>query len=305
MTYKSISMEKCIKLFDTYLQYERDLSASYRYSCRQIARLFLHFRFADKPICPVLLKPQNITSFVLSYASKSSPRRTQGMVSVLRAFLRFLTLHFGTHDFTGLIPAVAVWSKDQIPSYLSKSEVLKLHNYFDKKTLKGLQDYTIVRLLYSLGLRASEVANLTLDDFHWVTGELSIHGKGSKLSKMPLSQGLGDDLVNYLRQRPSCNTPNFFVSTRLNALNGHSIGKMVSEALKNLGLRRKKGMAAHSLRHSLATHLLQKGASLQQICEVLRHQSIDSTQIYAKVDFKRLRSLAQAWPKSWNPGGSK
>jgi site-specific recombinase XerD len=227
------------------------------------------------------------------------------MVSALRTFLRFLIVQYGVVDFTGLIPAVAVWSQDQIPSYLSESEVLKLLNHCDKRTQKGLQDFTMLRLLYSLGLRASEVAKLTLDDIHWQTGELTIQGKGSKLSTMPLSQDLGDDLVNYLYQRPACDSPSLFVSPTLKPITSNSISKMVAKRLKNIGLYRKKGMSAHSLRHSLATHLLQKGATLQQISEVLRHQNTDTTQIYAKVDFNRLRSLAQPWPKIWNPGGTK
>ena len=227
------------------------------------------------------------------------------MASVIRSFLRFLTLQYGVIDLTGLIPAVAVWSQDQVPTYLTQSEIKKLLSHVDKTTQKGLQDYTILRLLYSLGLRASEVANLTLDDIHWGSGELSIHGKGSKLSKMPLSQVLGDDLVNYLRHgRPLCNSVSLFVSGSLKAMSSNNISKRVSGALKSAGLYRKKGMSAHLLRHSLATHLLQKGATIQQISEVLRHQSIDTTQIYAKVDFKRLRSLAPPWPKTWNSGGA-
>jgi integrase/recombinase XerD len=302
---KTISIDKCIKAFDTYLHNERSLTALYRKFCCCIAKLFLQSRFGNLTVCVSLLKPHDITSFVLSYANEGSPKRTQRMASVIRSFLRFLTLQYGVIDFTGLIPAVAVWSQDRVPTYLTHAEIKKLLNHVDKTTQKGLQDFTILRLLYSLGLRASEVANLTLDDIHWSTGELCLHGKGSKLSKMPLSQDLGDDLVNYLRHgRPLCNLVSLFVSGSMKAMTSGNISKRVSGALKNAGLYRSKGMSAHLLRHSLATHLLQKGATIQQISEVLRHQNIDTTQIYAKVDFKRLRSLAPPWPKSWNSGGA-
>jgi site-specific recombinase XerD len=302
---KTTSIDECIKAFDTYLHDERELTDSYRQLCCRIVKLFLQSRYGNLPVCVSLLKPHDIISFVLSYSKKESPKRTQGMASVMRSFLRFLTLQYGAIDFTGLIPAVAVWSQGQIPVYLTEPEIKKLLNHCDRTTQKGLQDHIILRLLYSLGLRVSEVANLTLDDFHWDTGELSIHGKGSRLSKMPLSQDLGDDLVNYLRQgRPLCDSIKFFISSKLKALTGNAISKMVSGALKKAGLYHKKGMAAHVLRHSLATHLLQKGATMQQISEVLRHQSLDSTQIYAKVDFKRLKSIAPPWPKAWNPGGA-
>jgi site-specific recombinase XerD len=302
---KTVSIDKCIKAFDSYMHYERGLTTSYRYYCCRIARLFLELQHKNLQVCICLLKPYDVTSFVLSYANNGSPKRTQKMTSAIRSFFRFLTLQYGAIDFTGLVPSTAVWSQDRIPTFLTEAEIKKLLNHCDRTTPKGLRDYTILRLLYSLGLRASEVAYLTLDDFHWNTGELSIHGKGSRLSRMPLSQDLGDDLVDYLRQaRPICDSISLFVSSILKALSGKAISNMVSRAFKKAGLYHKKGMAAHVLRHSLATHLLQKGATMQQISEVLRHRSIDNTQIYAKVDFKRLKSLAPPWPKAWNPGGS-
>jgi integrase/recombinase XerD len=302
---KTISIDKCIKAFDNYMCFERDLSVSYRYFCCRIARLFLQSRYGSLPVCISLLKPHDITSFILSYSNKESPKRTQRMTSAIRSLLRFLTLQYGAINLTSLVPAVAVWSHDQIPSYLTEPEVKKLLGHCDRTTQKGLKDYTILRLLYSLGLRASEVASLTLDDINWDTGELIIHGKGHKLSKMPLSQDLGDELVNYLRQgRPHCDSICFFVSSRLKAMTGNIISRIVSKALKDVGLHRKKGMGAHLLRHSLATHLLKKGATMQQISEILRHRSLDTTQIYAKVDFNRLRSLAQPWLQNWNSRGS-
>lgn len=298
---KTVSISKCIKAFDSYLHYERDLSVSYRVFCCHIAQLFLQSRYGNLSIRISLLRPYDVTLFVLSYSNKESPRRTQRMASALRSFLRFLTLQYNAIDLTSLVPAVAVWSQDQIPAYLTKIEIQKLLNSFDISTKKGLKEYTILKLLYSLGLRASEVANLTLEDIHWNTGELIIHGKGPRLSKMPLLQSLGDDLIHYLHHgRPACDSSSLFVSSAMKAMTGNMISKIVSKALKNAGLYHKKGMAAHSLRHSFATHLLQKGATMQQISEVLRHRRIDSAQIYAKVDFERLRSIAPAWPINWN-----
>lgn len=302
---KTISIVKCIKMFDTYLHDERGLTASYSHFCCRIAKLFLESKYRNLPVCFSLLQPRDIISFVSSYSNKDSPKRTKKMASAIRVFLRFLTLQYGVIDFTGLIPAVAVWSQEQIPVYLTEAEVRKLLNQYDRMTQGGLRNYTILRLLYSLGLRASEVANLTLEDFLWKTGELNIHGKGSRLSRMPLSQDLGDDLVNYLRHgRPICDSISFFVSKSFKSLTSNAISSFVSKALKKVGLYRKKGIAAHVLRHSLATHLLQKGATMQQISEVLHHRTIDNTQIYAKVDFKRLKLLALPWPKTWDQGDS-
>lgn len=301
---KIVSIEKCIKMFDDYLHYERGLSPSYRYRCCRIAQLFLKSQYGNRPVRFSLLKPHAIPSFILSYSKKNSPQSTRIMTSSLRSFLRFLTFQYAVPNFISLIPAIGVWAHDKIPNYLSKSEIKKLLNTFNKKTQDGLRNYTILKILYSLGLRASEAANLTLDDINWNNGELCIRGKGLRLSKMPLSQGLGDELVNYLLNgRPLCDLNIFFVSTQLKAMTRQSISTIVSQALKNAGLYHKKGIGAHVLRHSLATHLLQCGATMQQISEVLRHRSIDTTQIYAKVDFKRLKSLAPPWPQAWNSGG--
>lgn len=141
---KTVSIDECIKAFDTYLHDERDLSATYRYLCCRIAKLFLRSRYKSLPVCVSLLKPQDITSFVLSYSNGKPPKQTQGMTSILRSFLRFLTLQYGAIDFTSLIPAVAVWSQDHIPAYLTKAEIKKLLGHCDKTIRKGLQDYTIL-----------------------------------------------------------------------------------------------------------------------------------------------------------------
>ena len=207
-------------------------------------------------------------------------------------------------DLSTIVFPVAIWKLDRIPEFLSRQEVAALLKHCDKGTPVGLRDYTILRLILRLGLRASEVANLTLDDFDWINSELIIKGKGSKISRLPLMQNLGDELVAYLRKgRPSCSLRNVFISDQapFQELKGPSITKIVETALKRAGL--KKRAKAHLLRHTLATMLLNKGASLQEIGGILRHESINTTAIYAKADFKRLYSLALPWPGNLRFGG--
>ena len=154
-------------------------------------------------------------------------------------------------------------------------------------------------------MRACEIANLTLEDFDWVNGELIVKGKGSRINRMPLTQDLGDDLVAYLiNGRPRCSSRILFISAYppYHGLLPRAISQIVARAFKRASLN-KKGKA-HLFRHSLATHLLNKGATLQQVGDVLRHQSINTTAIYAKVDFNRLRQLTQAWPGNLNFGGT-
>jgi site-specific recombinase XerD len=198
-----------------------------------------------------------------------------------------------------------VWRQASIPEFLTEEEIIKLLESCNKSTPIGLQDYTILSLMLTLGLRAFEVSGLTLEDFDWDRGVVTIYGKGPKISTLPLTQSLGDILVTYLlKGRPYCLLRNFFVSIEepFCALTAVEISNIIGAALKQAGLR-KKGKA-RLLRHTLATSLLNKGASLQEIGEILRHQSINTTQIYAKVDFNRLHSLALPWPKKWRFGGS-
>lgn len=304
--HKEPELDYYITLFDDYLKNQKGLSTRYRDYVCNIARLFLRYRFGSRVIQPDHIKLNDITSFIYQYARNESPYRTRNMASAFRSFLRFLKFKDIVNvDFSTIIPAVAVWKMDRIPSFLSGQEVKTLLKCCDQNTLIGLRDYTILRVLLDLGLRAFEVANLTLDDFDWSSGEILIKGKGSKISRLPLAQDLGDVLIAYLLQgRPSCLSRNFFISTRqpFIGLRSQSISNIVGEALERASLK-KKGKA-HLLRHTLAIKLINKGASLQEIGEVLRHQSIDTTAIYAKVDFNKLRSLALPWPGNLHFGGT-
>jgi integrase/recombinase XerD len=222
----------------------------------------------------------------------------------LRTLLKFLCLkNFISSDLSAAIPRIAVWRLDGIPDYLTKKELKTILNHCDRKTLKGLRDYTIIRILSSLGLRAFEVAQLTLEDIDWENGEITIKGKGLRISRLPLMQDIGEDIVAYLMHgRPSCASRSLFLSVvqPFDGLKSRTISTIVGHAFRRANIH-KKGKA-HLLRHSLARFLLNAGASLQEVGDILRHKSINTTAIYAKVDFNRLKSLALPWPNI-NLGG--
>ena len=155
-------------------------------------------------------------------------------------------------------------------------------------------------LLARLGLRASEVVALRLDDIDWAAGTFIVRSKGPRQEVMPLLDDVGQALADYLGDgRPKCESRHVFV--RLCApyrgfKDASSLCDVVKRALTRAGIDAPfKG--AHLLRHSLATHLLASGASLAEIGELLRHERLETTQIYAKLDFGALRSLAQPWPE--------
>jgi site-specific recombinase XerD len=148
-------------------------------------------------------------------------------------------------------------------------------------------------------MRAGEVVALTLDDLDWERGEILVRGKGQRLGRLPLPTDVGAALVDYLRHvRPRCSTRPVFIRMRapLRGLVGPTaIDCVVRRALKRAGLNPEfKG--AHLLRHSLATDLLRRGASLTEIGQLLRHNQPTTTQIYAKVDIAALRSIGLPWP---------
>lgn len=294
-----------IGLYDDYLEKQKGLSPRHRRHLCRIARLFFNTCFGSKSINPQLILPNDVKHFVYQYANHVSPITAQNVTSALRSLLRFLKFkNLIARDFSAAIPPIARWKGDRTPAYLSDHEVVSLLQHCDKATALGLMDYTIICLILGLGLRASEVAQLTLDDIDWHNAEIIVRGKGLTNSRLPLTQELGGDLVLYLRKgRHSTLSRFFFISLQppYEGLKSISITKIIGKAFKRAGLKRTG--KAHLLRHTFATRLLGNGASLQEIGRLLRHKKIDTTAIYAKVDFNRLRSLALPWPGDLNFGG--
>jgi integrase len=150
-------------------------------------------------------------------------------------------------------------------------------------------------LLARLGLRAGEVAAITLDDIDWRAGMLLVHGKGGREDALLLPVDVGEAIVSYLRRRPRCECRALFlrVTAPLQGLNRCTVAWVVRAACDRAGLPR---VGAHRLRHTAATQMLHAGASLPEIGQVLRHREQKTTAIYAKVDHAALRPLARPWP---------
>jgi integrase len=162
----------------------------------------------------------------------------------------------------------------------------------DRRTLTGKRDYAILLLLARLGLRQGEVCALRLDDLDWERGEVTIHGKGGKRAQLPIPADVGHALSAYLCRRRGTSRHVFSrVRAPYRAL--QMIGAVVFGASQRAGV---DSVWPHLLRHTAATEMLGRGASLAEIAQVLRHASTQTTAIYAKVDRRALRALAQPWP---------
>lgn len=286
--------------YATYLREERALARATLVSYLPLVDRFLADRFGDGPVLLDQIKADDVTRFVLRRAHAMSPRRAKLLVTTLRSFLRFLFLRGETEmDLTPSVPSVADWRLAKLPKFIPAEDVHRLLRACDRQSATGRRDYAVLLLLARLGLRAGEVAHMSLDDIDWEVGELIVRGKGRRHDRLPIPRDVGDALVEYLRRdRPSCASRCVFIRSkapRRGFAGPVAISTIVRRAIDRSGLQTPtKG--AHLLRHSLATDLLRRGASLDEIGELLRHRSPDTTVLYAKVDLDSLREMAQPWP---------
>jgi site-specific recombinase XerD len=282
--------------YKAYLARERGLASATIVNYTGIAWDFV----AAQRVSLDRLCPNDIHVFIRRCSHKFSRRRLQLIVTGLRSFLRYLQQR-GTisADLLGAVPTVANWRFADVPKTITPEQVERLVATCDPATVAGRRDRAILLLLARLGLRASEVVALCLDDIDWAAGTFIVRGKGPRREAMPLLDDVGQALADYLSDgRPVCASRRVFVrlcAPYCGLQNAASLCDIVKRALARAGIDAPfKG--AHLLRHSLATHLLASGASLAEIGELLRHERLETTQIYAKLDLGALRSLAQPWP---------
>lgn len=265
---------------------------------------FLSERFRNKRLNLSMLGATDVTGFVQRHAHRLSPGRAKLLVTALRSFFRYLR-HRGeiSLDLAACVPIVPNWSKSTLPKFLPPGTVQRVVNHCDRQAPLGRRNYAILLLLARLGLRAGEVVALNLEDIDWEASQMTVHGKGGRSTPMPLPADVGEAIAAYLRNgRPHCSSRRVFIRAKA-PLGGFAssvaISFIVMRALETAGVEStRKG--AHLFRHTLACDLLREGCSLDEIGELLRHKSPDTTAIYAKVDLVALHSLALPWP-----GGSR
>jgi integrase/recombinase XerD len=284
--------------YERFLSSERGLAPATLISYLSIVRRFLTAHFGNKALRLQDLQPQDLHRFILRQVPRSSRTYSKLIVTALRLFLRFLCQRGSIMtDLASALFGVAHWRLSHLPKSLPPDQVEQLLRCCDRSTASGQRDYAILLLLARLGLRGGEVLAMTLDDLDWERGEILVRGKGQRLERLPLPKDVGTALVQYLRQvRPTCSTRKVFIRLKAphRGLRQTSICCVVRRALQRAGLNPDcKG--AHLLRHSLATKMLCRGASLDEIGQLLRHRQPTTTQIYAKVDIKALRGIALPW----------
>ncbi len=238
-----------------------------------------------------------VTRFVVRECRTRSVGSAKLLVSELRALLRFLHLEGEAPALADAVPAVAGWRDTSLPRALDAAQVARLLASPDRATPIGRRDHALLTLLARLGLRAGEVAGLTLDDVDWRRGELIVRGKGDRHERLPLPVDVGEAVSTYLRDgRPLSTSRRLFLRARA----PYDVGLTAGGVITAVGLACARAdvapAGAHRLRHTAATELLRAGASLADVGQVLRHRGLATTTIYAKVDRAALRELARPWP---------
>jgi len=223
--------------------------------------------------------------------------------SSLRCFLRFLHWErIVDETFIDLLPKVYQWSMADIPKGLKEDELKKLLNAPDEKTPNGIRDKLVLLLLATLGLRASEVVRIKLDDIQWRKKVLFVHTlKTKKELKMPLCETVLAALRDYIVEaRPKCDYREVFVRTKAPIRpfkSSSAITSIVRLYIAKAGIIRDRNCGSHALRHTIATLMINKGVALKEISDLLGHARIETTRIYAKVDMTSLRKVSCEFPK--------
>lgn len=248
---------------------------------------------------PLRFNPHDLLEFVLRQRRRYSPGQLQSLGSALRSFCRFLYVSGRqSADLSAALPAISGYHREDLPPHLSPAQLQRLLQAFERRTVRGKRDYAAALCFARLGLRAGEAAGLSLDDVDWRRGLLLLRApKGRRQRELPLSDEVGRALAAYLRASPPANGCRAIfrsVGAR-RPLTASALSARVGVAMARAGLG-PSGPKAHLLRRTFATHLVQRGASLKAVADLLGHTSLATTQLYAKVNLPMLRAVARPWP---------
>ena len=272
--------------------------------------IFLDFLHSRKARSLDQIQPLDLSDFITTRADLPvigkirrdrwlEPKTVARIVSDIRSFLRFLNMRgILQKDLGATLPQIRVPRDAKIPSVWDQELIVRLLGAVDRSSEKGKRDYAILLLACRLGLRAGDIRTLKLDQLHWDDSTIEItQSKTSTPLRLPLTSEVGDALIDYLKSgRPQTTHREIFlkVNPPFDPFTGNNLHHIVTywRLLAGIRFRTPQKRGAHSLRHTLATRLLEKGTPFTTIAEILGHSSLESTRIYAKADVEALRSVA-------------
>jgi integrase/recombinase XerD len=301
LTPKQVGRAKLRREFEDYLRRDRGLSERSIYDCWRMADRFLDHRFGERTDELGRLTPGDVAKFLRHLTTRKPPFKDKTPPTHLRNFLRYLFKCGLTPTNLALgVPSVAQRYHARLPRHLTPDQVEAVLAAVCTNPKHGRRDYAMLLLMARLGLRAPEVIAMQLDDIDWRAGELLVRGKGQRHDRVPIPHDVGEALAAYIRHDRVSKSRALFVTERAPHgpfKDGQVLNTILTDAFATTGLRPPcPYVGSHVLRHSLATNMVLKGASLAEVGNMLRHRSRASTMIYARLDIDSLRSLAQPWP---------
>jgi len=293
-----------IKQFENYLKLERSLSAnSIQAYVRDVEKLMQFMEMADRGISPFQVTSKHLQQFVQFVNELGMSAYSQARIlSGVKAFYKYLTFEeLMEKDPTALIEGPKLGRK--LPDVLTVDEIMKLLNALDLSTPEGARNRAILEVLYSSGLRVSELVELKLANVYFDLGFLRVIGKGNKERLVPVGRDAMKFLKLYLDEtRVHVPVKSGFESYVFLNRRGRKLSRvMIFTVIKNLAGKAgiKKAVSPHTFRHSFATHLVEGGADLRAVQEMLGHESITTTEIYTHLDREYLTQVIREFhPRS-------
>lgn len=285
--------------FRHYLSHQRGLSATTVEAYARYAADCIRGWWPDGHIAIAELDAGDVISVVRSAMERRRPPSLRCMVTALRSLLRFFHARGMTsRSLVQAVPAMAAWPRTALSSTITADAAAGLVASCDTSRLIGRRDAAILSLLTRLGLRAGEVARLSLGDIDWRAGELRIAGKGGRVDRMPLPADIGEAIAVYLvdgRSTSRCRALFLKVVAPYGPISSSVVGAVVRFACDRSGIPR---FGPHRLRHMVATETLRAGAPLSEVSQLLRHAAVTTSAIYATPDPASVVALAKPWPEA-------
>ena len=261
----------------------------------------LQCKVAGKAIAIGELQPEDVRGFIATELTRvNSASHASAITSALRAYFRYRsTCGDAVNALLGAISSPVRWSQASLPRALTTEEVQRLEAYCAQTKRAPLRLLAMVRLALDLGLRVGEIAKLEIGDFDWRVGTVTLkRTKSQRQDVLPLPALTGQALAEYMRhERPATMLPSLFVrrlAPHDKPIGVDGVSHAIGRALRSAGISR----SCHSLRHTLACRLVNSGSSIKEVADVLRHRSLDTSLIYAKLDLQLLAEVALPWPGS-------
>jgi integrase/recombinase XerD len=288
----SLTWKQSLRNFEIYLRLEKSLSEnSIEAYLHDVAKLEKYFHEIKENDNPVSITYDGLKQFLVWYNSDNTNARTQSrLLSGIRAFFRFLLIEGEIDENPALLlesPKIGL----KLPEVLSVAEIDRLIAAIDLSKTEGHRNKAIIETLYGCGLRVSELVNMKLTDIHYKEGYVTVTGKGNKQRLVPISDKALKEIDIYKQDRNLLpvirDQNNLFLNRRGGKLTRSMIFTIIKDLAGKAGIL--KNISPHTFRHSFATHLVEAGADLRAVQEMLGHESILTTEIYTHIDRSYLR----------------